>query len=450
MQVKVLRVFLYGSPIGRIFSYGDLCRFVADNGVGLMREDGQAWPIMSLSMLAADPEAQVALWANVKSPLFNAQGGRLPSFFQNLLPEGVLRKHIAALRGCAENDHFDLLAACGNDLPGAVTVGFEEVTDKQLQRLVTQDNDALEMSVVAMPIPDAISVSGMQPKLALVKVGKQYVHRTKNGHGTRIIAKLPVVGQPFMPLLEHIALMLAKAAGVTTCDTSMARLSDIDSLQGYSLPEETDFLSVTRFDREGAEHLHFEDFAQILNVDPRDKYTLSYAAIAQVLMTQASMGESAVHELVRRLVVNELLGNPDGHLKNFGVLYVRHSHEWKPTFAPAFDVVPYAISQGLDGHALPLVAKPKTPSPSGVRRVPYLFTPASIREFCTVVGIQDYAIRMTIKACCALAEQQWPALIEASGLPNVWKAKLIARLSSHPLLRPARKAVATAAQAATK
>lgn len=442
MQIKILRVFLYGDPIGRIFSYGDLIRFVADLGIGVAREDGSAWPIMSLSMLASNPDAQAALWANVKSPLFNAQGGRLPTFFQNLLPEGVLRKHIAALRGCAENDHFDLLAACGKHLPGAVTVGFEDVTDKQLQRLVTQDNDALEVSVVAMPIPDAISVSGMQPKLALVKVGTRYVHRTKNGQGTRIIAKLPVVGQPFMPLLEHMALELARAAGVTTCHTSLARLSDIDSLQGYTLPQETEFLCVHRFDRDGAEHLHFEDFAQILNVDPKDKYTLSYAAIAQVLMTQPSMGEPAVHELVRRLVVHELLGNPDGHLKNFGVLYVRDLQGCKPTFAPAFDVVPYAISQGIDGHALPLVPKPKTSSHGTNKRAVQLFTPASIREFCTLVRIQDFSVRQTIKACCALAEQHWPALIEASGLPDVWRAKLMARLTGHPLLKPSRKVIA--------
>ena len=158
------------------------------------------------------------------------------------------------------------------------------------------------------------------------------------------------------------------------------------------------------------------------------------------------MGEPAVHELVRRLVVNELLGNPDGHLKNFGVLYERQLHGWQPTFAPAFDVVPYAISQGIDGHALPLVPKPKTRSTSVAKRVPYLLTPASVRDFCTLVGLQEYAVRMTIKACCALAEQHWPALIEESGLPDIWKAKLIARLESHPLIQPARKAVVSAAQ----
>ena len=135
----------------------------------------------------------------------------------------MLRKRIASQRGCAENDHFDLLVAFGNDLPGAVTVRFEEVTAKQLQRLVTQDSDVLKMRSVSPTMVDAISVSGMQLKLALVQIGKRYVLRIKTAQGTRIIAKLPVLGHPFMPLLEHTALTLAKASGVDTCDTTLAR-----------------------------------------------------------------------------------------------------------------------------------------------------------------------------------------------------------------------------------
>ena len=82
------------------------------------------------------------------------------------------------------------------------------------------------------------------------------------------------------------------------------------------------------------------------------------------------MGKPAVHELIRRLAVNELLDNPDAHLKNFGVLYERNSQGFKPTFAPAFDIVPYAISHGIDGHALPLVSKLKL-SKAGEKNGPF-------------------------------------------------------------------------------
>lgn len=438
MIIKILRVALYGQAIGRLFSYGDICRFVADADLAAEAPDGLPRPVLSLSMLAADPLAQAALWANVQSPLFNAQGGKLPNFFQNLLPEGVLRQHIAGLRGCAENDHFELLAACGADLPGAVTVHYEETSARQLQRLVTQDNDALEMSVVDMPLDNAISISGMQPKLALVSQGRRYVHRTRGRDGVRIIAKLPVVGQPHMPLLESTALALARAAGVQACKAELAPIEAIDSLQGYTLPRESDFLAVTRFDRKGAEHLHFEDFAQILGVDPGQKYTLSYLDMARLMMGQPGMGEAAVHELLRRLVVNELLGNPDAHLKNFGVLYEKTSGAWQATLAPAFDIVPYAVSQGIDGHALPLVRKEGAKTN---RAKPMLFTPAAVREFCALAGVQEHLARQAIRKTCALALQAWPTLINRSALPLEWRDKLLMRLAGHPLSAASKRGV---------
>ena len=129
------------------------------------------------------------VYKHLKPNRRNAQGGRLPTWFQNLLPEGVLRSHIAQLRGCREDDHFELLAACGGDLPGAVSARPVEVDRPTLQRLVTQDQDALEMSVVANPLPQGISVSGVQPKLGLARQGGRYTARTRAGTSTRVIAK---------------------------------------------------------------------------------------------------------------------------------------------------------------------------------------------------------------------------------------------------------------------
>ncbi|NJS37066.1 MAG: HipA domain-containing protein [Brachymonas sp.] len=86
------------------------------------------------------------------------------------------------------------------------------------------------------------------------------------------------------------------------------------------------FLSVKRFDRDApSEHagftragrLHMEDFCQVLSMPAQQKYEGSYLQIMAVL---AGLGRDAdVEELVRRLVVNELLGNFDAHLKNFFV-----------------------------------------------------------------------------------------------------------------------------------
>jgi serine/threonine-protein kinase HipA len=425
MNVKILEISLGARRFGKLFQYADLCRFVAEP------ELVAAPPpeVLSLSMVASDPSAQAALWSDVKNPLFNAQGGQLPRFFQNLLPEGVLRSHIAQLRGCRENDHFELLAACGGDLPGAVSARPVSVDRGTLQRLITQDQDALEMSVVELPMPQGISVSGVQPKLGLRRQGGRYVARTRAGASTRVIAKLPVAGRPHMPQLEMLSLQLAGAAGVEVCHAELAPLSAIAAEHSYALPDEPDFLAVTRFDREGARRIHFEDFAQVLAVDPMHKYSASYLDMALAMRAFPSLGEEAVLELVRRLAVNDLLGNPDAHLKNFGVLY---PDGIAPRLAPAYDIVAYAALQGVDGHALPLL--PAAPGEAAPRRSA-LFTPANVRAFCFSAGVHEPLVRRAVADTARLARSRWPAMIEASALPAAWKKRLQQRLQAHPLLQ---------------
>ncbi|MEP6721383.1 MAG: type II toxin-antitoxin system HipA family toxin [Variovorax sp.] len=428
MNVKILDIALGGRPFGKLFQYADLCRFVAEPA--LVADPPPE--VLSLSMLANDRVVQAALWGDLKNPLFNGQGGRLPVYFQNLLPEGVLRTHLAQLRGCGEDDHFELLAACGSDLPGAVSARPASVDRATLQRLVTQDQDALEMSVVALPLPQGISVSGVQPKLGLRRQGGRYVARTRAGASTRVIAKLPVVGRPHMPQLEKLSLDLAAAAGVEVCHAELAPLSAIHAEHSYALPDEPDFLAVTRFDREGARRVHFEDFAQVLAIDPQHKYSASYLDMARVMRAFPSLGDAAVLELVRRLAVNELLGNPDAHLKNFGLLY---PDSIAPRFAPAYDIVAYAALQRVEGHALPLMPSAAgTPKAAQVRRGT-LFTPASVRAFCFAAGLHEPLMRRTIADTVRRARAAWPGMIDASTLPAPWKNTLSKRLQAHPLLQ---------------
>lgn len=434
MQVKILDIALAGRLWGKLFQYGDLCRFVAEPALVAQPPD----EVLSLSMLAQDAAAQSALWADVRNPLFNAQGGRLPTWFQNLLPEGVLRSHIAQLRGCSEDDHFELLAACGGDLPGAVSARPVAVARDTLQRLVTQDQDALEMSVVADPLPQGISVSGVQPKLVLARQGARYTARTRTQASQRVIAKLPVVGRPHMPQLEMCSLQLAAAAGVTVCAAELAPLDAIQAQHSYALPDEPEFLAVTRFDRVGARRLHFEDFAQILSRDPQHKYGGSYTAMAQAMRAFESLGEAAQVELLRRLVVNELLGNPDAHLKNFGVLYPDGR---APRLAPAYDIVAYAALQGVDGHALPLLAPDAAHSRSPGARTRF-FIPTAVRAFCWATGLHEPLARRAIADTARLARERWPAMLEAAPLPSVWKERLEARWAANALWRPRSRASA--------
>jgi len=341
------------------------------------------------------------------------------------------------LRGCDPKDHFEMLAACGRDLPGNLGARPVDLTRGALAHYVTQDADALEMTVTAEPLEDGISLSGVQPKVGVHLEAGRYVGRTrlKDAH---IIAKLPVVGQPMLPELEALSLRLAQAAGVSAVQARLEPLEKLRVEHGYDLGEvdaKTQFLAVTRYDRDvgsnPAARVHCEDFAQILDVMPEQKYTGgTYLDVANTMMAFPSLGEPAVHELLRRLVVNEMLGNPDMHLKNIGVIYPDGR---TPLLPPAYDIVAYAAYNKRVGHALHILPPDRRPPDSGGAGKPGL-SPAVVREFCALLDIPEKPAAAVVRHAVAAAVRKWPGMIQNAGLTAAQKEKLLAHFLAHPLV----------------
>ncbi|MGY8527539.1 type II toxin-antitoxin system HipA family toxin [Paracidovorax citrulli] len=453
MNVKALGIYIGKSlRVGVLFQYrlGDtqvVNRFVADDAFAYLA----GAPTLSLSMRAADPASQKALWGDVGSTLFNgvyspANGWLLPAFFQNLLPEGVFRDHVAAQRHCDPRDHFEMLAACGLDLPGNVHALPLQLSRDELAHYVTQDADSLEMSVTAEPMESGVSLSGVQPKVGVIYEGGRYVGRTRM-QDTHIIAKLPVVGQPLLPELEALSLQLAAAAGASVTEARLAPLEQLAVEHGYDLGDadrKTNFLAVTRYDRApNGRRIHTEDFAQVLGVAPEQKYVgASYLDVAAVMMAAPSLGEPAVHELLRRLVVNEMLGNPDMHLKNMGLWY---PDGVTPELPPAYDIVGYAAYNRRVGHALHIMPDALTGEPARKPRMPVRdaregkaakpgIGPSVLRRFCAQLGIPEKPASRVVRDTVAAAAAAWPAMIADSPLTDQQKARLLAHFESHPLV----------------
>lgn len=424
LNVEVLNIFLSSRPVGKLFRFANgttspIVRFVADDDFAA--DPHQA--TLSASMRARDPAQQAALWKDITAPLFNGADGRLPDFFQNMLPEGVFRTQLAQERGCREDDHFALFAACGLDLPGAVKALPATLSRQALARLVTQENDALEMSVTADPLPLGVSISGMQPKVGLIEQGGHYVARKRHGV-TRIIGKLPQADRPMLPEVEHLSLSLAQAAGANVCEHKLVSLEKLDFEHGYTLGGSGNFLAVTRFDREGAQRIHCEDFAQALSVDPRNKYTgATYAAMAGLMLSYPSLGLPAVHELLRLIAINELMGNLDAHLKNFCLLYP-DGHT--PVLSKAFDIVAWSAYITSQGHALALYRA----EGQGQHKASKTLSPAALREFCNRVGVAEQPCAKIIKETVAKAKALWPDMISSSPLLDVQKERLLRRLAT--------------------
>lgn len=446
MQVKALGIFLGVQRIGVLFQYGSdpsllVTRFVADD-IFAEQRDG---PAVSLSMRADDSEAQRLLWASITAPVFNGRYSArnealLPPFFQGLLPEGVFRDRLAQLRGCDPMDYFEMLAACGRDLPGNVYARPVELNWQELSQLLPQNAEPIELSEVAEPMIDGVSISGVQPKVGVIKEGDRYVGRTKM-RDAHIIAKLPVVGFPKLPELEYLSLRLAQLAGVSVCNVELAPLHKLAVEHGYDLgdaDQQTNFLAVTRFDRAPGRRIHVEDFSQILGIAPEDKYTSSYLEIAAVLMSEPSLGEPAVLELLRRMVVNELLGNSDMHLKNIGVIYCDGK---APTLSPAYDIVGYSAYHRREGHALHLMPlgyqeKPRLRAESAEtpKRAKPRLSPLLVREFCSALGMPEKPAASVIQKTVLQALKRWPEQIRMDQLTFRQKDNLLQHLGAHPMV----------------
>jgi serine/threonine-protein kinase HipA len=429
MMLRALHIYIGNASVGTLFQYGE-----GDSMITRLKPDLAFWqsdasPVLSWAARTDTPEQRLALVRSYTTQgFFNGVRERLPAFFQNLLPEGPLRTHLVDLRGCAPDDHFDLLAMCGTDLPGNVWALPAQLTRHDVADIVTQQHDALEMSVVDMPVEGAVSLSGVQPKLALVLEGGRYVARTKihkrmGDDAVHIIAKLPTVQYPLLPEVEELSLRMARVCGVDVCEASLAPLASIAQDIPFVIGQEAQFLAVRRFDRVGQQHVHCEDFAQVLGENPWDKYrgaNASYAAIALVLRDAMGLGDGAVHELMRRIMVNELLGNYDAHLKNFGVLYADGR---TPALSPAYDVVAYSAYMAGRGHALKF-----TPNQPRHARL----TPAVVRDFCNRTGLLEAPLKAVLKAVVVAAAKQWPAMIDGSQLLPQQKQSLTKHLLSNP------------------
>jgi len=89
--------------------------------------------------------------------------------------------------------------------------------------------------------------------------------------------------------------------------------------------------SLTPEPQPGGSANHIEDFAQVFDVYPEDKYkTASMRDIA------AEAGQDDIAELIRRLTFNVLIGNGDMHLKNWSLIY---PDQRRAKLAPAYDFV---------------------------------------------------------------------------------------------------------------
>ena len=417
-EIRYLRMSLHlpgggKRGIGYLSQYGDILRasFDADYIADPHR------PTLTLALRGATEADTQAILGAARDVRLSRSDGHWPSYFQNLLPEGHNRKRLALERRCSPDDEFQLLAAAGHDLMGAIEVEpvplREGIPDTVRHWHTALGLDVLEPGFVESPVEDAAALPGVVTKFSAVQDGRRYVVKRHGAAGSFII-KLPSTRHPDLVANEAAGYQLCAALGLDCAEAQVISRAHAD------LPEQLPFnelLAVRRFDRNAnGQRVHMEEFAQVLQYEPKRKYgrglMVDYPDMLRVLDRLSSRPAQDVQEFVKRFVAFILMGNVDAHLKNWALIY---PDGMTPKLAPLYDPVcvtalfesvpptDYAINRAIDA----------TLRAFDIHELEALLKAAGLQRVSRLVSIA----KQTVK----LAQADWPGVLKASP-PSVTRA----------------------------
>lgn len=266
-------------------------------------------------------------------------------YFENLLPEGEIRRAIAKLKQVSERNTFGLLGEIGGDCAGAVSLsphgekprpdkGYEPLADERLAEVLA---GMAKRPLLVCEEELRLSLAGAQHKLPLYYDGKQLSLPRGSAPGSHILK--PGGGFGHMPANEHFCMRLADALGLPVPTSSILRKPESLYL-------------VERYDRARAHdgaltRIHQIDFCQALNLPSQKKYEHeggpSLALCFEVIKKFSSQPARDRLNLISWTIFNYLVGNADAHAKNLSLLITREG----VALAPFYDLVSTAAYREL-------------------------------------------------------------------------------------------------------
>ena len=426
--IKTLRIVLHqpaGAPreIGYLSQYGDIMRA---SFVDSFINDPQR-PTLSLAYRGQTEAETRQILSAMRDVRLVTQNGRWPVYFSNLLPEGHNRERLARQRGCSVDDEFELLAAAGHDLMGALEVAPVDarmgIPEPVRHWHTTMGLGVLEPGFVEIPVIDGSALPGAVTKFSAIQEGRSYTVRRQGAAGSFTL-KLPTASHPDLVANEYTCYQLCEAVGLHCAQAQIIARADTDLPEQVSFAKPFDqILAVQRFDRgPHNQRIHIEEFAQALQYAPQHKHgkdmVEDYTRMLGVLNRYSARPAQDVQEFVHRFVSFMVLGNTDAHLKNWALLY---PDGITPQLAPLYDVVSvsayfaesplsdFALNRSIDAR-LQTFGWPELAQllqRAGVARVG-----AHVRKAQALVGKM---------------RKRWPALLQAA--PPSLQTTVLARLN---------------------
>lgn len=386
-DVSVLSVRLYGEEVGTITYVGNEKTLFAFNDAYIENQERPTLGLQfkdSLGDLITD---------------FRPYKIKLMPYFSNLLPEGHLRRYLAEKADIHIDREFFLLWVLGQDLPGAITVvpaDGEEWPDEA--------HNVLEGEAAKEAAEDAMrfSLAGVQLKFSAVQSASGGLTIPTSGVGGNRIVKLPSREFANVPENEFSMMSLARMVGINVPAIGLIDVRSIGNLpDGIEKIGQQAFV-IERFDRnEDGSVTHIEDFAQVFNVYPEDKYKkASYRNLVSVIASESDQDDVA--EFIRRLTFNVLIGNGDMHLKNWSLIYPDRRNA---RLAPAYDFV----------STIPYIANDKSALTFSRTKEFTGFTTDELAHLSAKANLPKKLVLDTAKETVALFMERWET--EKANLP---------------------------------
>ncbi|NOY72601.1 MAG: type II toxin-antitoxin system HipA family toxin [Gammaproteobacteria bacterium] len=288
----------------------------------------------------SDAQSPVAVSMPVDNRFY--QDGALFPIFEMNIPEGFIRHRITErLRKHIQVDEMLFLALQGNAGIGCIgyeTEGIEQeaVSAENLAEILAwQGSHELFDELVNKYLLQS-SISGIQPKVLVPEV------TVETEKGALILPSLIVKSgddeYPGLALNEFICMRLAQACQIETPE--------------FWLSDNQQLFVMRRFDlKANGDCRAMEDMAVLQGKSTNDKYRSSYESIGKVLAFYSSDIKADNETLFKMLVHSCMVGNGDGHLKNYAMLY---DDPDTMRLSPLYDVVNTQIYTPADTLALNL------------------------------------------------------------------------------------------------
>lgn len=246
--------------------------------------------------------------------------GELPAFFAHLLPEGKLRGLLERSLALDTPTDLELLAAVGDDLPGAVRIRPSDVASNELGAARGREGDEEE------PPPDSatgfrFSLAGVQLKFSVIARDERFTVPARDSLGDWIV-KVSLSEYEGLAENEYAIMSWARAAGFDVPEARLVSREQLGELQKFTVDGRPAF-AIRRYDRQDGSRIHQEDMAQVFGRrrqhDGSEKYASTHEELGAVL--GGVLGRESLAEFIRRVVFVVATGNSDAHLKNWSLIY---------------------------------------------------------------------------------------------------------------------------------